>query len=84
MQHVPFSFLKEHWSGLKKDQKCVLKLGRKTWETRTNKRLDLRVGGWKMLMKEYGISASDVCVFELIDSRKNLLQVSIIRAHVLS
>lgn len=80
---VPLGFMKEKWGGLMKVERCVLTLGTdkryKRWE------IDLlgnalRMGGWKKFMKDNGVSADDICVFELINRHQNLLKVSILRS----
>ncbi|KAJ9562197.1 hypothetical protein OSB04_007357 [Centaurea solstitialis] len=80
---IPLTFVKENWSGLKKGGRCVLRLGMdkryKKWEIGLCG-FSMRIGGWKIFMKDNDIAEDDICVFELIDPHKNILKVSIIRS----
>ncbi|XP_024978362.1 B3 domain-containing transcription factor VRN1-like [Cynara cardunculus var. scolymus] len=82
---IPLWFMKENGSGLKKVERCVLRVGMdkryKKWEIDLSDRA-LRMGGWKMFMKDNGVSVDDVCVFELIDPHQNLLKVTIFRSSI--
>ncbi|KAJ9562273.1 hypothetical protein OSB04_007433 [Centaurea solstitialis] len=79
---VPWSFIKQHWSGLKQDGRCVLRIGMdkrlKKWEVDLHG-LCLKMAGWKIFMKDNNVSEDDICVFELINPHENMLKVSIIR-----
>ncbi|XP_047169706.1 B3 domain-containing transcription factor VRN1-like [Vigna umbellata] len=73
--NLPRDFLKNH--GIRHSNAVILEVGKKSW----NVKLDSycrSTSGWREFIRECQLKSGDICLFELIDKKKMVFEVTIV------